>query len=757
FRTRVDVHDQTASTWMNGRLVHEDSLRPTDSPWLGVRTNYRVQGGVDDLRITGQPIIPEQLGLVASGQLLGWYDYYQPPSHSNRLVDWQVVVQVEKDGTPRWQIRHPRLADSSPGSHVEQLLRYLRPMAEDGTIAFEFFYEPGQSAAYPVIGRSAYLLTDRGVMRHRLTDGRFDRTDLRPDNATPIGAENQQALPLLAKQWNRVEVVRRGDTLSLTLNGQTVCDEPLASDVGSPQFGIFHFADQTALQVRNLTWSGKWPRTLPDVKDQQLVRPLDEILAWKAEQPSQTFRHAFHEDSLTSGAFVSVQGNPVETVQATPDGLIVRQTSTDNYRGATVAPVITVSGDFDVTVVFDQIDLQAALQMVASVQFEVHANTKEQDLAGIQAVQNRNLQRVVQCARHLTVDGNVRRSYFANEPAEGRSGRLKFCRRGDTIYYLAADNDSDRFRLVGQEKFPVADLQPHGIRLGVQAQGPAGLASVRFKDLIVRAERLSGTAISDREQYMAELDRQRDRLPLGFSHDFAKQPPSANDFISWSRNQSWDASDRGLEVISVGTDHWSSAGLSINREFAGDFDIAFRFSPTDLSMPQKGQQTQVYLQLELADADRTQVSTMLTKNDTGAVFSQMQVRSQVDGKYVYKSVGNQFIENANRMRLVRRGTEVVGNPGPDTNDSGIVVGSAELPDAPIGKQGVRMLLHTGGAGRTAKMMLQSIEVRAAQTIGPTNAVSAMTPAPARRTVPSPPPQPKSLPSRVFDSIRGLFN
>src|SRR5690606_24859256 len=50
-RTRVDVRDQTASTWMNGRLIHEDSLRPLDSPWLGVRTNYRVQGGVDDLRI----------------------------------------------------------------------------------------------------------------------------------------------------------------------------------------------------------------------------------------------------------------------------------------------------------------------------------------------------------------------------------------------------------------------------------------------------------------------------------------------------------------------------------------------------------------------------------------------------------------------------------------------------------------------------------------------------------------------------------
>lgn len=490
-RTRIDAKDANATTWMNGRLIHQQPLPQSDSPWLGVRTNYRVRGGVDDLQITGEPIIPDRISMVDSPQLLGWYDYYQSPHTSPvSLTGWKVSIDRGMGNKRYVAINHPRMPQLPRGGHSEQLLRYLRPFVEDGTIAFEFFYQPGQTAAHPAIGRTVFLLTDEGVKLHRLTDGRFDRTDLRPDNAKALDNAGSQALPLLTNQWNRVEVIRIGDTITVVLNGQTACKHSLAEATVAPQFGIFHFADQTALRVRNLTWTGGWPKSLPKIEEQQLASPLDEVLQWTSEQPAQSFEHVFDESSITSGTFAPVQGSPRETVQASPKGLVVRQSSNDDYRGATVAPAITVGGDFDVTVTFDQIELQSQLEKAASVQFDVIADAVNQDLAGMQAARDRKGNRTVQCVRIATVDGNVRRLYFGPQPAEGKAGRLRLSRRGETIYYLAADNDSNRFRLVGKESFNKADLQPQGIRLGVQAQGPQGLASVRFLELSVRAERL---------------------------------------------------------------------------------------------------------------------------------------------------------------------------------------------------------------------------------------------------------------------------
>lgn len=760
-RTRIDVQDQTSATWMNGRLIHQQSIPQSDSPWLGVRTNYRVRGGVDDLRITGEPLIPEEISLVDSPQLLGWYDYYQPPHPlTSRISGWDFSMERGVGAERDVQISHPRMTQFPSGSHAEQLLRYLRPFAEDGTIAFEFFHQPGQTTTHPAIGRTVFLLTDQGVKLHELTDGRFERTDLRPDNAKILDDADSKTLPLLTNQWNRVEVIRSGDTITVVLNGQSVCEHPLTEATDSPQFGIFHFADQTALRVRNLTWTGGWPKSLPKVEDQQLADPLDEILAWTSDQPAQSFHHVFDETSITSGAILSVMGDPIETVEATPGGVIIKQTSNDGYRDAKIAPVITVSGDFDATVSFDQIELRSAIEMIATVQLEVQAETNRQDVARIQVVKDRQSNLKIQCLRSLTVGGNVRRSYFAPEPADGSSGRLRLCRRGETIYYLAADNDSNRFRLVGKETFPTVDLQPQGIRLGVQAQGPASLASVRLKELTIRAERLGGVATQNQEQFLTELNQLRDKLPIGFSHDFTNQPATTNDFVSWSPDQKWNATDRGLEVVAVGTDHWTATGLSVSRQFAGDFDITFQFSPTQFPTPKTGQKTQVYLQLELTDVDRTQVSAMLTKNDAGTVFCQMQTRHRIDGEYVYKTIGNQFIEENDRLRLLRRGKEVIGIAGSQTKDSEIVLGSAVLTDDPIIPHGVRLLLHTGGSERTSKTMLQSIRIHAAQTFVLNAAPFAMPPinAPAQRTGPNATPsQPQSLPKQVFDSLRGLFD
>ncbi|TWU01661.1 DUF1583 domain-containing protein [Neorhodopirellula pilleata] len=758
-RTRIDVEDQTAETWMNGRSVHTRTLTQADSPWLAVRSNYRVQGGVDDLRITGEPTIPAQLDLIGSDQLLGWYDYYQPPgSTSDRLGNWMVSMEPGEAGIAVSQIHDPQLKHVPAGSHVEHVLRYLRPILEDGTIAFEFFYVPGRTDAHPVIGRDVYQLTPQGVLRHRLTDGRYDQTELRPDNAAPVIRDENAELPLQPGQWNEVEISLQEGSLTIDLNGQTVCEQPLSGDTPAPQFGLFHFADQTSLLVRNVSWSGQWPIRLPDVAEQQLAGDLEEKLAWTAEQPGQSFHHVFDATSISGGTVLSVEGNPAETVEATADGLIVRQISEAGYRGAAIAPVIDVGGDFDVVVSFDQATMQSELEKIASVRLEINAQSDTQDVAQIQCVSDRSNDHNVQCLRMLTINGKERRSYFGREPAEGSGGRLKFSRRGETIYYLAADNDSNRFRLIAQETFPSTDLQQQGIRLGVQAQGPAGVASARFTELSVRAERLGGVAITDRAELLAQLNEQRDKLPIGFQFDFTKQSASNDDFFFWGGGAAWTQVDGGLELTSVGEDNWVSAGAAIKRGIAGDFDIAFAFQPSQLPTPKKGKQTQVFLQLELTDPDQTQICSILTKNENENVHCQMQVRYRIDGEYSYKTFSNQVLENADQLRLIRRGNELFGIAGARSDDAEVLLGMMELSDHSIAQRGIRMMLHAGGSGRTARIELETIHIHAHETLGPSPAtavIPALQPSGIRRMPTA--PQPKSLPGRLFDSLRSIFN
>ena len=68
------------------------------------------------------------------------------------------------------------------GTKQESVLRYHRPMLEDGRIEYEFYFDPGKVMVHPVIDRLAFLIEPEGVKVHRLTDGAFERSGLAPDN-----------------------------------------------------------------------------------------------------------------------------------------------------------------------------------------------------------------------------------------------------------------------------------------------------------------------------------------------------------------------------------------------------------------------------------------------------------------------------------------------------------------------------------------------------------------------------------------------
>ena len=255
---RITVRKGLMSVLFDGRNVHEQQLPDAHDPWLAIRCAGRFQGAVRNLLVSGDPTIPEELHLATSEDLTGWTSYFEE-SVGRPGSAWQYTASGIVGR------RHSELS----GSGVESVLYYHRPMLEDGTIDYEFYYQPGKVETQPVLDRLAFVLVPDGVRIHRITDGRHDRTELSPFNAS-VEVQNRRGpdrLPLIADSWNHVQLKLTDDTINLILNDQLVYQRKL--DLSNQRtFGIFHYADQTESRVRNIVWRGNWPRRLPVVTDQ---------------------------------------------------------------------------------------------------------------------------------------------------------------------------------------------------------------------------------------------------------------------------------------------------------------------------------------------------------------------------------------------------------------------------------------------------------------------------------------------------------
>ena len=54
-----------------------------------------------------------------------------------------------------------------------------------------------------------------------------------------------------------------GDKVTLELNGQAIYERTL-EPTNQRYFGLFHYADETQVRVRNVSYQGRWPRRLPE-------------------------------------------------------------------------------------------------------------------------------------------------------------------------------------------------------------------------------------------------------------------------------------------------------------------------------------------------------------------------------------------------------------------------------------------------------------------------------------------------------------
>ncbi len=252
---RLVVKGGRVTAFMNGRNVFTAAAPPEGDPWLALLWRGTETGSARKISITGNPSIPEKLKLSALPDLTGWLadEFGKPPQGSE--ADWEQRGEEITAG----------LRDSNPGSKQESVLRYHRPLLEDGQIAFEFYFDPGKEMVYPALDRLAFLIEPDGIKIHRLTDGAHERSALAADNACeePQSRRGTGSIPLKAHAWNRLSLRVAGDRLTIELNGQPILERPIEPE-NQRTFGLFHFADETAVRVRNVTYEGNWPKALPE-------------------------------------------------------------------------------------------------------------------------------------------------------------------------------------------------------------------------------------------------------------------------------------------------------------------------------------------------------------------------------------------------------------------------------------------------------------------------------------------------------------
>ena len=483
---RAVVRGDVLTIYLNGRKVHAKSLPANYSPWIGIHSWHTSRCEIRNLRITGSPTVPDSVDLIADENLNGWAPYFVDDSIG---TSWE-LTDMENGGVLASE-RRPELA----GTVAERILKYQRPMVEDGVIEYEFFHQKDVLEVHPALGRLCFLLSPDGIRHHWHTDGVADRTERhqdnglrRPQSSELTHAKNTEPIAALRNNaWNRIKLQLDGDFVRLSLNGELVDERELANS-NDRTFGLFHFADRTSARIRNIIWNGDWPRTVPPVEEQQLrSRAFDEVNLQRSRLPVE-FQYNF-ADGLASDA-VELFGEESATLQL-DDGIQLR---TVGWRVGVdkVGLTFGVQGDFDIEVKFRDLMTKYDAGKKAGFGIRIYFQGPMKDFyAAYRRVQNPGgHERAAFAHREHKPDG---KSWFRTDSVaeESTSGRLRIIRHGTTITALFAEEDSPNFRLIDRREVTDAATRQDGLELLMWCQGK-GSSQVVLQNVRLHAERWVG-------------------------------------------------------------------------------------------------------------------------------------------------------------------------------------------------------------------------------------------------------------------------
>lgn len=652
-RYRAVVRDGLVKHFLNGQKVFEKPLPAQRDPWVAMRSWRRSLGRVSDFRITGSPTIPDEILLTGDPELSGWAPYFEEgfgPDYGN----WQATSDGQ-GGTAILGRKRPEFA----GAFVQKLLRYCRPVIEDGTIEYEFYYSDGESAVHPAFDRLTFLLEPAGVKLHWITDRNFERfprdpgnvSELSPDGATVTG------LPLKADAWNHVAIEVQGNAVQLVLNGQLICQRML--DKSSQRtFGFFHFADQTEARVRHVLWRGDWPKSFPSIRQQDLASRSLDFLDESAQKLTAEFHHDFRADSLLDR--FDVVGDLTAT-EHHENGLLTRLIEGSGVKE--LRPLIQIGGDFDLVVAFDDLDIQMPVpRWSAGIGVRVLLDSSKDDTVGFYRTLERNAgnRRTSFFHSFLAPDGS-RRYPGSYAVEESRSGKLRLARRGDTFHALYAADDSDNFRLIGEFTATTDAVAIQGLRLILKSDKQV-VVTTTWKEIHLRAEHLSGLTLADEDvkPQLIRLNERRDTLPvqtIDFSSETDSVPAELN--VAGAANATFVSRESGLRMTTDGNGRRVSTVLSNRSRHPHGVDVEVtldihRLGTNDLMESGCEAALKVFFDTSMQNSRNPVEATFILRQQSGGFRELVSriVHRNAGGYLVYLPLHTVPVESPDSFRVV---------------------------------------------------------------------------------------------------------
>jgi hypothetical protein len=272
----LELQGQAMKVTVKGAYGTTDQ-RTESMPFAGLMFYRNSVSEVDQIRLEGAPIIPREVNLIGP-QLRGWccsiLGGYMPDAHlplaptENADAVRRSRERQQQDAKKQrtWFVSDGELLSGDRlykyNSGDQRHIQYMRPLWEEESISYEFFYEAGVQEMHPSVGRIAVLLRPAGVKLRWLSQASslesFEMDalhELPPDETLGKGRPE-----LREGDWNRVNVLHEGQTILVEINGKPVCRFAPALD---QRFGLLGEKDRSC-RIRALRLAGPWPRTMPE-------------------------------------------------------------------------------------------------------------------------------------------------------------------------------------------------------------------------------------------------------------------------------------------------------------------------------------------------------------------------------------------------------------------------------------------------------------------------------------------------------------
>ena len=309
---RLEIKPDKVRYYVNGYFIHEEPKPSSASPWLFVHCDKVWMTALQNLKITGNPVIPREIALVKGDNLLGWvtefYGERQPNRDPNRVLENDSGQPTEtpefdwwaKDGVIHG--RHQPLSGLGKPTVQQSRLHYDRPIQDSERIKYEFWYESGSAVTdvAPAFDRLSFLFDPEGVKLHWMTDGSSPEDaygGLAADNVVVEQSIQRGKVNLKNRDWNSVEVSLKDGVVTLSLNESVVAVRKLESE-NSRQFGFYHDKNATAVQIRNIVLTGDWPAMLSSEITSNLLAPAHERTPQERRNFGRTIDEKFHTSGL---------------------------------------------------------------------------------------------------------------------------------------------------------------------------------------------------------------------------------------------------------------------------------------------------------------------------------------------------------------------------------------------------------------------------------------------------------------------------